>query len=247
MADEFVVKDGKKYRKVARNTADIPEARRALEAEANKDLPETGHWRTEALKRNRDELEAAVNAANEYTDGAVGTVDLGKIPLDNDIVKWMDGTGNLAFDSPRPDMVYCLIRRKTRIDEADTAVEWMRGLGWQIVVGTASDCPEAKEWLQADGTRKIGDTVLMRMEKGRYAQYRAWQKRDRVERHNPDMLNSRIEQVAMRNSRVVTVRTDPNDPAFQDMMRRSQAASVATERFTNLIKGGRVPGREVPR
>ena len=219
--------------------------------QATADLPPAGFKRDELLRMRKDELE---RLAEEIADGRIAVRE-DAFEIDREI---QDALANALTGLQEDKYVYCLAC--TREDGRDV---WeKKALGWEVVSG---DMPEARNLRtkgDADSTRRIGDTILMRMTKERYVLLRA--KQERAARHRAGQAAARAmeigEDVARRTDgkvRLVNPATRQlfNQPLIERMesgasRRRPRVMTVkeaairqqAMKGVDQMIRSGTVPG-----
>lgn len=143
-------------------------------------LPPAGHKRREALKKRAERLEQVADAVVNAVDAPVYKVDPKLLKEDPEILKHFNPQMN-AFEVSNPKPGYAYYWECYTVPQALTRKRGevrlllgpsYHGPGWEVVgacscVGNkhGNDCPfpEAQELKQADGTRKIGDVMLLRI------------------------------------------------------------------------------------
>jgi hypothetical protein len=143
---------------------ETPETRRP------RDLP-AGHTRDEASRKVKDQLEEEAETLQAET--GTMALDLSKLRPDREIIQVLPSQGvSGALD----DYEYCWVRFKS--DRGPMGLQVDQKLFWQVREGdgtvpvwevVSGSMPEAKERRNAEGYRVIGDTLLMRARKDRYA------------------------------------------------------------------------------
>ena len=139
-------------------------------------LPPAGHARKEVLKKRKDTLE---HKAEEMA----GQVEVGAIdPKSFEVSREIGGRfDELQVVGALPQYAY----KWVQIDYPTNSRGKMARLetinGWEVVTG---DMPEAPDLRQADGTRRLGDVILMRIRRDRFEklQSEAEQRRVNVQR-----------------------------------------------------------------
>jgi len=139
-------------------------------------LPPAGHLRREMLKARTDNLDAMAEKMLNETDAPLYAVDPAKLKEEPEILRHLN-FASMMFEvtDPVPGKVY-LWERDTNDDHSPIARKraearmWLGAgaRGWEVVSGTGPDMPESRELLQADNTRRIGDVLLMRIDRDEY-------------------------------------------------------------------------------
>jgi hypothetical protein len=145
-------------------------------------LPPAGHQRREVLKKRTDRLDAIAEGLVNNTDVPVYAIDPEKLKEEPEILKHYDFVnGMFTVTNPMKGKVYFWCR-DDKVDISRKKAEaraWLGpgSKGWEII-GNCScvgenhlascpfpECPELKE---VDGRRRIGDTILMRIDYDEY-------------------------------------------------------------------------------
>lgn len=139
-------------------------------------LPPPGYFRQEELKRRLEQLERV--AEKLTSQGNIYKVDPSKLKEEPEILKHFDFVSQtFTVTNPRPGYAYFWERNHpTAIALRQQQGRYFLGNAhlptWEVVTSCGcagdkhgSDCsaPEAQELKQADGTRRIGDVILMRI------------------------------------------------------------------------------------
>lgn len=125
-----------------------------------------GHGRREQMKRRLDNLHESAERMLENTDTAMYAIDPAKLKEEPEILKHLNTT-SCVFEvtNPKPGYVYLWEREKSdAIARKKTEARIWLGPGhpgWEVVSSAAE--PECHDLLTAEGTRRIGDTILMRI------------------------------------------------------------------------------------
>lgn len=214
-------------------------SQRRIPNKRQRPLPPAGDARRDELARRADELQEQAETA-----GIVGgKIDPKAFKLDRDIARSIMNN-ELEISGALPDYRYCWpwtgqqgFQVKTKLarrarDESGALVPT-----WEVVNG---DMPEAVECKQADGTRRVGDTLLMRCKKHLAEQLDAQDEAIRLRREAS--INEPLEELARKYPKLVRVHTDLNDPTLQAGLRRSAARGIAAQQFNTAIREGAVPG-----
>lgn len=122
-------------------------------------LPSQGHIRREILKRRAALLEEQAEVMADKT--GTYSVDPAKLKVEPEIMKHIDPASCLfEVTDPVEGRCYCWVRKdKNAIAQKRNEARFfgIRG-AWQVVQSADT---EAKECLTAEGTREIGDVLLM--------------------------------------------------------------------------------------
>lgn len=114
---------------------------------------------------------------------------------------------------------------------------------WEVVKG--SDMQEAVESKDETGLRRIGDVILMRCRKDRYALLQ------QAERYKQEMRRASVDsnliamgEEARRKGHGVIVRVDSSlaDPKVRAYANRAAAQGIARDKFDEMIRNGEIPG-----
>lgn len=130
-------------------------------------LPAAGHARKEVLKQRTDQLAEAGAALPEG-----GTLDLSRVEPEREIVGHFD---SLRILNPVPGKRYCWLNFKEdnglQIERKLASEPW-----WEVVRGDMPECPGRK---MPDGTRVIGDVMLLRCPEEMAVRHDGFEKRKR--------------------------------------------------------------------
>jgi hypothetical protein len=134
-------------------------------------LPPNGDARREELKRRSDALR---QAADEMAAAAgIESIDPSKLQPENEIAQHFNpATHMLDVSKRQPGYEYRWESANPRLN--GVAITMAKNLGWELVVGND---PEAREHREVDGTRRVGDAILMRIRTERYVSLQARQRR----------------------------------------------------------------------
>lgn len=191
----------------------------------------------------RDELKARGDALAEQAEtlGVVGgAINPKAFAIDREIAGHVN---ELDVSNASPEYAYAWVwtgqqgikvkeKLARRVREGDGLV-----VCWEVVNG---DMPEASELKTVDGTRRLGDVMLLRCRKERKEQLDAQDEIQRARREAS--INEPLEELARKYPRLVKVHTDLNDPTLQAGLRRGAARGFAAQQFDTAIRGGTVPG-----
>lgn len=179
--------------------------------------------RKDALAKAADELNAS---------GEAGNIDPNVLEVDREIRQILDLTG-LEVSNPKPDYHYAWVYRDPYNRFGGRFVMQLKVLGWEIV--SASD-QEAREHTFADGTRVIGDVVLLRIQKDRFRALQIADVDKRRRQQHVTGVTGDLQELAAKHG--VPVHTQLNE----QQLKRAQARSLAAQKLDKAIRTGTVPG-----
>lgn len=229
-------------------------------------LPPAGHERREELKRRMDALtKEAEHIASEME---IEGINPKALDIDNEIADHFDpATSMLDVSDANPSYVYRWEQADLYNRQGNIWVTTRKAEGWEVVSG--SD-PEAKNCRQVDGTRRVGDAILMRIRKDRYIALELADRRRRLSRS--ESVSLKALEMAEKAGIPVHDLSNANTPkhilqfaeaqaaaataARQTMVRhmrqvggqgkRVLASELASRRLDSAIRSGRVPGMPAP-
>lgn len=202
-------------------------------------LPAAGDARREELKRRYDALLAEAEILGKDLDfGTIDPAKLDKGMVENEIAQHFDPSSKmLEVQGARADRAY-------KWEQADIYNRWgnvwvtmAKSLGWKMVSG---DMPEARNHRQVDGMRRVGDAVLMWIERERFDAIEADDRRRRISRKEGISLH--ILEEADRLGVKVHDLGDGSAPAHIMQMAQAQRAAGEAARSTmvaNMRQAGR--------
>jgi hypothetical protein len=209
----------------------------AAAAKGTETLPPAGHGRDEALKLRAMTLE-------EEAEQLAEQMIVGEIPekfqrLDREIVQKLE---QLDVSDKREDMHYVWVNF---VNDHGQHIERKKLVGFEVVTGTGEDCPEGHELLTADGTRQIGDVLLMRVPRTRAVFLKARERKIDLERRgvlrNPDAL---AEMAFKHTGGRIKIHTQLSEEHKQIAERRVemryQRMQQAYTRLGQQLEGGKV-------
>ena len=209
---------------------------------AQADLEPAGYKRDEQLARRKDDLEQRIE--EKESEGVVHRMDPDAFKEDREILYKSIDQKMIEVTDAQPNYVYCWTYYG-----GNSAMVWAKkALGWEVVSG---DMPECRGNLEADGTRRIGDTLLMRIPREGYEQLRARQELAAARQH--DAVGSRLKELGERargyglkvHEDLSTVQVGPN--TLMDVVeKRSAAEKVAMKHIDKKLREGTVPGVPAP-
>lgn len=151
-------------------------------------LPPAGHARKETLAKRKDQLE-------EKADQMAGQVETGPInpkafEVDRELAGRFD---ELQVVNADPGYAYKWVQIDYPSNSRGKMARMETIQGWEVVTG---DMPEAPDLKQADGTRRLGDVILMRMRRDRFERYQKEQADKRA--HAQGAVTSGIKEMGDR-------------------------------------------------
>jgi hypothetical protein len=201
------------------------------------DLPPAGDARRDELKQREDVL--AQEAEERAATLEIERIDPKVMRVDNEIASSFDQFNEIAVSNALNDEYeYCWVFAGRN----SYWVRWKSAQGFEVV---QNDMPEAQEHrgIGADSTRRVGDTILMRIRKDRAARLRkAERERGAAREEGIDStimeLGERARHLGVRVSRLGGL-----SAAQQDIIaKRAQARQIASAQFNDQIRTGTVPG-----
>lgn len=200
-----------------------------------------GHKREEERRIRKDTGQAAEEYMADKVKG--GTTDLRKIKPDNEIMQHFDTRrGRTIYISKRDPMyVYKWVCFAHPVSSPGMMVyEQLSIPGWEVVQG--KDFKEARNLMKVeDGTRKVGDCLLMRCRKDTYL-VQLLQERERKLAFTRDVgaidnvLNTRRQDGAP----AFIPKVQPGDD-LDSVLKRMHVDQLATAGFVEMLKSGTIP------
>jgi hypothetical protein len=192
------------------------ERKRALQM-GDSALPPPGDERREVLSRRRDELEEASERLSSEQE--VFAIDPKALTVDRELAhNYNPATLSIMnVTSPQPGYEYCWANA---VSQSGLQVMMKKYDGWKVVSG--SD-PENMEHKHTDGTRRIADTLLMRIPLERK---KALDERDEVMRKRVQSgVSAELEELGRKyHGRGIRVHT-PNESTDPDSRYRDRGFS----------------------
>lgn len=210
---------------------------KVIHQEKGPELPPPGDERREELKRRADALE-------QKGEELAGELEMERAnpaayePI-NDIQADIDGLSVSNGDHEKYHYVWAQTGGSGRFVQAK------RVQGYEIVSGRQA--PEAHELLQADGTRRLGDVILMRIPRERYRKLRE-QAEYRRQAREQGVSAKALELADKYAATGVKVHETAHIPEhIQKIMdRRNNAKRKAAETQDRWLREGRMPGMPAP-
>lgn len=209
------------------------------------DLAPAGYKRDEQLARRQDDLDERLDSAEE--DTGVYKVDPKAFEEDREILYKSIDQQMIDVTSRQKGFVYAWVY----YGQSGQMVWAKKALGWRTVTG---DDPECKEHREADGTRRIGDTLLMKVPYERWLQL----EEDAVRRKDKqyDGITSRLRDLAERGRghgiklhEDISQVASPSGGTLMDVVegRSSDAKRTALSHIDKKLRDGDVPGIPSPK
>jgi hypothetical protein len=199
-------------------------------------LPPAGDDRREVLAEREDRLQA--EAEQRAAALEIERIDPKALRPEREILQHFDEFNELAVSNAQDDHEYCWVYAGRN----SYWVRWKSAQGFEVVQG---DMPESQEHrgIGADSTRRVGDTILMRIRKDRAVAMRRRGREQAARRE--ESIDSTIMALGeqYRDTGVRVSRLGGLSPAQQDLIaKRAHARQIATSQFTDQIRQGTVPG-----
>ena len=200
-------------------------------------LPPAGFQRDEELRRRADKLAEKAEIRADQLD--MNTINPQALVPDRELQHLLQEKDALMVTNAQPGMVYSWVFTGIH----GQMVTMKKAQGWETVQGNDPECADFK---YVDTTRRVGDTILMRirMDKHFLLEERERRKRERRERG----LGSDIKALGEKHG--IQVHTDVKDsPYFSSAQKKAPsvpARVVAAKRVDRMLREGNVPGMPVP-
>jgi hypothetical protein len=218
---------------------------RTVVYQGDQTLPPPGDARRDVLKANEDNL--AQQAEHHAGAHDVHRVDTSKIEPDREIIAMID---SLQVSNAQPGYKYKWVQDQWPSSAKSLEVRRARSLHirvngqtvptWEIVLHDMKEAPELK---QVDGTRRVGDCILMRCRADTWhilQKFEAEKRRGQVE----GITSHFDELAAMGRDHGIKAVHGHIDRAAQ--MNGMQAHNLAAEKFDGMIRKGTIPGAQIP-
>ena len=207
------------------------------------DMPEAGYKRDEELARRKDTLEEKIESPETPE---VYPIDPKALEEDREILYKSIDQQMIEVTNKVDGYVYAWVY----YGQNSQQVWAKRALGWRVVTGPDPECIEHKE---ADGTRRIGDTLLMRVPYERWLQLEEDAVRRKQQQY--DGIGSRLLELAEKGrSHGLKVHKDlstvphPTGGTLMDVVeKRSGAHDTALKHIDKKLREGDVPGVPAPK
>lgn len=202
-------------------------------------LPPAGYARDEELLRRQDALEAKLDALLGKLD--IQSINPATFKEDREIQYALtEKNDGLGVTDREPGYEYCWARAAGD----DSQQVWRRkSRGWEVVQGNMKECSHLKI---ADGTRRIGDVLLLRIRMDRHLM----NVREDRERTLKRQFGAEAEVHGFAAShpnafgRIESTNDDPTTPTMQKTLQRG-AQKAAMQQVDGMLRKGNVPGMPV--
>lgn len=197
-------------------------------------FPKAGHAQREALKQRADVLEE--QAATQFAN--VETVDPDRLEVERELAQHFN---ELEVTNADPNFVYRWINFSS-----NGGIALRRAIApperWEVVTG---DMPEASELRAVDGTRKLGDVLLVRMFRKRYDILEKVKEEQRQRQQGGHENNLR--ELGRRNPKAIKVYGQDNMPPevtkrlthpSQSAINAMRGAEAAAQQFDGALREG---------
>lgn len=225
--------------KPSSSPAPVPAAVAATATPA--DLPPAGDARRDEMKRRLDQLNADRAQFEADFAGEIGAIDPAKLDpknVDREIAVHFDPSSKmLEVTDARPDRVYFWEQADPGGRFGNVWVLSRKATGWKVI---DSKDREARDKMAVDGTRRVGDAILMWIERERYEQLMIADRRRRIARK--EGLSVELLERAERAGVQIHDLTNPQTPRARELFARAQAAAGDAARAT-MVSTMRQAGR----
>lgn len=201
-------------------------------------LPEPGHERREALKARLEKLNT--EAAELASELGIETVDPNKIEPDREILQHYNA-GDLPVSNKQEGFEYCWVFADPRNNMAGRQVFKKKIQGWEVVNGNMLEAADHKH---VDGTRRVGDVLLMRIRYDRYVKLRREEK-ETLKRRDRGVSEGFMELGEKHRGSGVKVYDTVPDNALKHAQ-NTAAKERADKVTTKWIKDGNMPANPAP-
>lgn len=197
-----------------------------------------GYKRTDQRLRRKDQLEQ--QAEEQAAESGIEAINPDALLPDDELQQLLEGFDGSQITNADPNYVYMWVCVEFPASARGLAVLTHTSQGWEVVKG---DSLEAVEYRQPDGTRKLGDSILLRITRRRKAalDYRVAALNAKREGQSQEELQA----IAARYG-IQVVPFDQMSPERQAFIeRRAQAAfsqQAAMQKFAENARTGTIPG-----
>jgi hypothetical protein len=212
------------------------------------ELPPAGFERDEELARRQDNLDEA--AETRAASAEIEAIDPKKLKVENEVAQHfgLDGGFNeLEVSNADKNYVYCWVFSglggrmiRTKMTEYQTLTHRNDG-GWEVVGGN-TDSGEALELkgIGADTTRRIGDTILMRIRKDCFKLLEKARKMQAARRQSA--TESELVEHADRLGLKVYTPDNMPERVQEKLFNQGRAKEIAGKHVNKWLREGRMPG-----
>lgn len=230
-------------------------------------LPPAGDARREELKRRYDAL--TQEADKLKADLEIESIDPSAFEVENDIAQHFDpATKMLEVSNPNSSFVYRWEQADIYVKHGGVFVTIAKSYGWEVV--STSGNVEGHEHRGVDGTRRVGDAILMRIRKDRFIALEINNRRRRLARRagvsvkaleladragiklhdlNDSSTPEHVRNFAIAQAAAATAAREAMVSNLKQVSRggkRVLAAELANKRLEKAIRAGTVPGMPAP-
>ena len=201
-------------------------------------LPPAGHQRDEVLKKRQDQLEE--KAETQTAQLQTGAIDPEVLKAERELLNSMDST---MVTGASPNYHYTWVNFQSYHGWAVKSKLAFRG--WEVVTDSNS-CKdynpggEAAECRQVDGTRKLGDVLLMRIAIDRFNILQALEAEDRNKFSQTPTSNLSALADKYRDRGLIVRVNDSRD--LKTMESRHRGAMAAQEKYEAGLRDGTIQG-----
>lgn len=197
-------------------------------------LPPAGNAREETLKKRLDALDEEGERKAEQLDHH--KLDSGVLVPDRELQHEIQDHDALDVSHKQPGYVYCWVYTGIH-----GQMVWSKKYQkWEVVQGND---PEAKEYKHVDTTRRVGDTILMRIRMDLHAELQEREAEKR--RKQQEGVTSELKEMGARHRDKFIVHADPETNPHMGSMKASAARQTAMKGVDQMLRRGNVPGMPV--
>ncbi len=203
------------------------------------DLPPPGDARRSVLKQRTDKLEQEAEERAESTERV--RIDPKKFEVENEIAQHFN---DMEVTNRLPEYDYSWVFTGLNGIKIREKIS-MLPRGWHVVQGDDPECIELKG-IGADTTRRVGDTILMRIQKDRHLILK--QRNINLRKAQQEGVTAGLREAGdkyRKHGIIVHTGEDVSDETFKIMQKRAQARGIAGKQFNDAIRTGTVPGAEI--
>lgn len=220
---------------IAQDPAVLSAEQAAQTAADTTTLPPAGDARRDELKRRADALDAAADQLREAA--GIAAADASAFDVDNEIGRFAgNGLDGSQVSGALADYVYVWEQADIHNRFGGLWVTQAKSKGWEVVSGSM---PEASERRFVDGTRRWGDTILLRMPRERYEALEAADRRRRLAR--TEGVSIALLEEAERKGLAVYDLDNPQTPRAREIAQAQRAAAEAAR--STMVSTMRQAGR----
>jgi hypothetical protein len=210
-------------------------------------LPPAGYERDEELKKRIDYLEAMIERL--VADRDIHTIDPAAMKVDREIRYELDKLtkhNELAVSDAQPGRVYKWIYYGLN----GRMITKMKYFGYEVVSGDDLECRHLRE---VDGTRRLGDTLLMWIPEERFAILERANDERRIKQQQG--IEARLRELGEKyRDKGLIVRTNLEDmhlgkgeKTVMDVVKQKAASRAGMRKVDRMLREGSVPGMPSPK